>query len=249
MNKKNELALDLQTTELAPVENLQTSTELAPASLYEDFSDLSHENIGFDDVKFPEILLVQDNSKFLLKKYKEAGIKPGDFFNNVENTFSPTLNVIPFYIAKYYDVRIPKDNSDVSKIKIFELPKTAQKVPESSYWIDPNFDFEHKIYETFCYLVLLENMTFAKIIFQKSRHKMALKWNTLIKSRGLNAFKYKYRLHAFEDTHKGNTWLNIDMTCLEELDPKTFNQVGQLARAVTPHVSSFIMAEDLLLEA
>jgi hypothetical protein len=219
-----------------------TNSNLILEPVYQDFVNTGHEALGYQDLKFPEILLVQDNSKYILKKDKD--IRAGMFFNTITNAFSETIDVIPLHIAKFYDIRIPKDVSDVSYKKIPALPATAKKVPETNYYIDPELNFEHKIFETYLYIVINENFEISKIEFQKTRHKMALKFNTLIKSKGNKpSFRFKYRLKTFEDSFKNKSWFNIDMDCISEVPAELYNQIGNLYQDLVPHINDLVYSD------
>jgi phosphopantothenate synthetase len=151
------------------------------------------------------------------------------------NLKEPLIVVPLFYIKNYHVEKVLENGTQKVVSKLFEMPKTAHHVPNTSYSIDPEDPHGHRIYEAHNYFLLLPDGTTAQIVLKKTKAKIARKWNTLIKQKSDKPiFRFKYAISSFKEENNGHDYFNFHVTDFAENTPEEYNYAGRLAQTLVP---------------
>lgn len=206
-------------------------------SEFTDFGFTGHEDITLNDVKVPLLVLVQANSKDLLDRYKDlkAGMVINTVTDDITDITKEPLIAIPLFYKKNYHVEEVKEKGSKTVAKIFELPKSAQHVPNTAYWIDTEDPNENRIYECYNYFFALPDFSVAQISLKKSKLKIGKKLNTLFKQKNnLPLFRFKYAISSLLESGDKGDYYNFNFQDFEPCSVEEYNKAGAQAQTVIP---------------
>lgn len=173
------------------------------------------EGISMETLIPPSLIIVEEKNKNYSGK-----VPYGQIVNTVTGEYFTDTPIIPLKAIEGFRIVEVLDNNQEKLIKRVqteeELPPETHHVPGKSYKQTPE---GYRVYPFIEVYALDANKVFCKILFYKTRYKVARKWLTQIKlseSSTGPAFSKIYSLSSINEEYNGNKYHNF---AIDEVAP------------------------------
>lgn len=228
------MALRNQPEQTNMVENLPAKAEPDPRAAMIAGNDVSDElykadfsgteSIGADKLSLPSLIITDKQNK--LTKHLQEGL----ILNTVTDELYDSLYLIPLKAVEGFHICEVQDDNNEKVIERVDdesqLPPDTHHVPGKSFKQTPKGLRVYPVIEVYA---LDEDMSIVRILFKKTKLKVAKKWVTQMKltEKFGPACSFVYEITTLGENYNGHDYYNYSVKKIGKTSPDRFNEAKE----------------------